>query len=86
METKHSLIRINCTIQIYTILKMGTSLKHSKIRKFKLGEEPNDFAFWQAQPVEFRLSTLESIREEYNTWKYGSELRFQRVYRIVKHA
>ena len=27
---------------------------------------------------------IEQIRKEYNTWKYGSEQRFQRVYSVIK--
>ena len=65
---------------------MQQPLQRSIVQKIKLGEEPSDYAFWKSQPIEFRLNTLESIREEYNRWKYGSELRFQRVYRIVKHT
>jgi hypothetical protein len=33
-----------------------------------------------------RLMALEKIRQEYNTWKYGTGLQFQRVYHIVKQA
>jgi len=54
------------------------------VRKGKIKEQGNDFLFWQSQPYEIRLATIEQIRNEYNTWKYGSEQGFQRVYRIVK--
>ncbi len=47
-------------------------------------EAGNDFAFWQSRTPEERLAALEEIRKEYNTWKYGTEPGFQRVYRIVK--
>lgn len=62
------------------------SLKMDKtfVRKGKLEEQGNDFEFWQTQPYEVRLATVEQIRQEYNTWKYGSEQGFQRVYRIIK--
>jgi len=56
------------------------------IRIVKLNDQKDDFTFWQSQPYETRLETLESIREEYNNWKYGSQQRFQRVYRVVKQA
>ena len=56
------------------------------IRVVKMNDKKNDFAFWQSQPNEARLEALESIREEYNNWKYGSQQRFQRVYRVVKQA
>lgn len=54
------------------------------IRKGKLKEQGNDFLFWQSRPFFIRLSVLEQIRQEYNTWKYGTEQRFQRVYQIIK--
>lgn len=53
------------------------------VRKGKLKEQGNDFLFWQSQPYEARLAAIEQIRQEYNTWKYGAEQRFQSVYRIV---
>jgi len=56
----------------------------SVIRKGKIKEQGNDFLFWQSQSYESRLSTIEEIRNEFNTWKYGSEQGFQRVYRIIK--
>ena len=54
------------------------------IRKGKIKQQGNDFAFWQSKPFLFRLATVEQIRQEYNTWKYGTEQGFQRVYRIIK--
>jgi len=56
------------------------------MKKVKVTEHKNDFQFWQSQPFEFRLETLEAIREEYNRWKYGSQQRFQRVYSIIKRS
>jgi len=54
------------------------------VRKGKIRQQGNDFLFWQSQPYEIRLATIEQLRQEYNTWKYGAEQGFQRVYRIVK--
>jgi hypothetical protein len=54
------------------------------IHKGKIKEQGNDFIFWQARPYEERLAVVEEIRTEYNTWKYGTEQRFQRIYRILK--
>jgi hypothetical protein len=54
------------------------------IRKGKIKEQGNDFLYWQSQPYEVRLAVIEQIRQEYNSWKYGIEQGFQRVYRIVK--
>ena len=56
------------------------------IKKVKIGDPKNDFSFWQKQPFQYRLETLESIREEYNRWKYGAQQRFQRVYTIIKRS
>ena len=53
-------------------------------KKIKLREQKSDFAYWQTQPYPARLAALEEIRQEYHRWKYGTEPRFQRVYRIVK--
>ena len=54
------------------------------VNTIKVGQQTNDFAFWQTQPHELRLATLEQIRQEYHRWKYGTEPRLQRVYSIVK--
>ena len=54
------------------------------LKVVKLGEERSDFAYWQSQPYIARLAALESIRTEYNTWKYGTEQRFQRVYQVTQ--
>lgn len=54
------------------------------VRKVKLHEQKNDFAYWQSQPPQARLEALEEIRREYHRWKYGAEPRLQRVYTIVK--
>lgn len=54
------------------------------VRKVKLSEQGNDFAYWQTQPYEARLAALEEIRREYYGWTDETEPRLQRVYRIVK--
>lgn len=56
------------------------------IKKYKIYEQPNDFAYWQSKTYEDRLEALEQIRKEYNSWRYNAEQGFQRVYRIVKRA
>jgi hypothetical protein len=53
-------------------------------KKFKLEEQPTDFAYWQSQPYAARLAALEAIRREYIAWKYDSSPGFQRVYTIIK--
>lgn len=54
------------------------------VNKIRLDEQISDFAFWQKKSYEERLAALENLRTEYNSWKYGTEQRFQRVYRIIK--
>ena len=56
------------------------------VQKFKLGEEPKDVSFWRTQPYSVRMAALEDIRQAYILWKYGTEQRFQRVYRVVECA
>ncbi len=46
-------------------------------RKYKIEEEPSDFAYWQTHPYTERIMALESIREEYIRWKYGMPPPFQ---------
>jgi hypothetical protein len=53
-------------------------------KKVRIDEQKSDFVYWQTQSYEARLAALEKIRQEYHTWKYGTEQGFQRVYRIVK--
>ena len=62
------------------------SINKSIVRKGKIKQQGNDFLFWQSQPYETRLATIEQIRNEYNSWKYADRQGFQRVYRIVKRA
>ncbi len=55
-------------------------------KKVRIEEQGNDFKYWQTQPYETRLETLEKIRQEYHLWKYGTEPGLQRVYKIVKRG
>jgi hypothetical protein len=54
------------------------------VRKVALRKQPSDFAYWQSQPYQARLVALEEIRSEYHRWRYASQPRLQRLYRIVK--
>ena len=54
------------------------------VKKIKIDEQPSDFSFWKTKSYAERLAALEQIREEYNSWRYNAEQRFQRVYCIVK--
>jgi hypothetical protein len=62
---------------------MATSSRISKtVAIVSVHEQKSDFAFWQTQPCEVRLATLEQIRREYHQWRYGAEPRLQRVVSI----
>ena len=63
---------------------MNAKVDKTAITKIKIEEAQNDFVYWQSKSYEERLATLESIREEYNKWKYGNQQGFQRVYSVVK--
>jgi hypothetical protein len=52
--------------------------------KVRLTDPKTDFAYWQTQSYQARLTALEKIRREYHAWKYDVEPRLQRVYTIVK--
>jgi len=54
------------------------------VRKLRIQDEKSDFLYWQSQPPLKRIEALEKIRTEYITWKYDTQPRFQRVYRIIK--
>jgi hypothetical protein len=54
------------------------------VKKIKLTEERSDYHYWINQSVEARLDALESIREEFNNWKFNDQQRFQTVYRVIK--
>ena len=54
------------------------------VKKYKIGHQPNDFAYWQSKSYEQRIEALEQIRAEYNSWRYDAEQGFQRVCSIIK--
>ena len=57
------------------------------VRKYKLGEEPNDLAFWLTKTPQERLSALESLRDLYiKLVNNGVKPGFQMVYKVVKRA
>jgi hypothetical protein len=67
---------------------MNTNFKFDKsqIKIVKRDEQASDFAFWRSQSYVKRLMALEKLRQEYNTWKYGTGLQFQRVYSITQRS
>ena len=56
----------------------------SIVKKIKLADQKSDFSYWANQSYEERLEALESIREEFNNWKFNDQQRFQTVYRVIK--
>jgi len=54
------------------------------INKYKFGEEPKNFSFWQSKSCQERIDALEQIRQEYNLWRYHAEPGLQRVYKNIK--
>ncbi len=61
-----------------------SKIDKKQIRKIKIEEQANDYAWWCQQSHEARLAALESIRTEFNNWKYHDQQGFQRVYRVIK--
>jgi hypothetical protein len=82
--TLHYIIKRKIISIFKTRMTSSFTIDRRIIRKGKIKEQGNDFLFWQSQPFWVRLTVIEELRREYNTWKYGPEQRFQRVYRIVK--
>lgn len=58
----------------------------TSVRILKKSEPKSDFGFWQTQSYEARLQALETIREEYNNWKYGTKQGFKRIFKITKRS
>ena len=57
------------------------------IRRYKLGEEPDDLAFWLTKSEAERLLALESLRDLYiKLMNNGVKPGFQRVYRVIKRS
>ena len=52
--------------------------------KKKKDTEYDNARYWLDKTYQERLDALEEIRREYNQWKYNTQPRFQRVYRIIK--
>jgi hypothetical protein len=65
-------------------LENSDKMDKTFVHNGKIKDQGNDFLYWQSQPYETRLAVIEQIRTEYNTWKYGAEQGFQRVYKIIK--
>ena len=59
-------------------------VNRSIVKKIKLSEERSGHDYWINQSVDARFDALESMREDYNNWKFNDQQRFQRVYRVIK--
>jgi len=59
-------------------------VNRSIVKKVKISDKSNDYSYWKQQPYEARLDALESIRSEFNNWKFNDQQRFQRIYRVIK--
>ena len=59
-------------------------VNRSVVKKIPQAEEASDYSYWVTQSIEARLDALESLREEFNNWKFNDQQRFQRVYRVIK--
>ena len=56
------------------------------LKKVSLKNQPSDLDFWKNQPEQKRLEALETMRNQYIIWKYGSQQRFLRVYKIIERS
>jgi hypothetical protein len=57
------------------------------IRKFKLGEDPDDLGYWLTRTPQERLSALEEIRDlTIRLMNNGIKPGFQRVYTVIKRS
>ncbi|MCP4552669.1 MAG: hypothetical protein GY834_11645 [Bacteroidetes bacterium] len=62
------------------------TINRNVIKKIKINDCRSDYKYWQSRSHVERLKTLETIRNEYNSWKYDNQQGFQRVYSIIKPA
>jgi hypothetical protein len=65
-------------------MKLPKGIDKTAVRRVMLKDQGNDLNYWLSRPPEERLAAVETIRQEYNTWKYGAGQGLQRVYRVVK--
>lgn len=64
--------------------KENNKLVQKTLKIVSLNDKQSDYEFWLTQPIEKRLETLEMLRQQYINWKYDTQQRFQRVYRIIE--
>jgi len=66
--------------------QISSQIDRNSFKIIELNSKENDFKYWQTQPIEKRLETLEELRIQFIIWKYGTEQGFQRVYRIIERS
>ena len=54
------------------------------VTKTTLNSQPNDLAYWLAQPVEARFAALEMLRQQAHAHIPEAEQRLQRVYSVTQ--
>ena len=64
--------------------KENNKLVQKTLKIVSLNDKQSDYKFWLTQSIEKRLETLEMLRQQYINWKYDTQQRFQRVYRIIE--
>ena len=63
---------------------LNSRIDKTQVKIVKKGQEEDDIFFWlERMPIE-RILALETIRQEYNQWKYGNQQGFQRIYKVAK--
>jgi len=61
-----------------------SEIDKTSVKKIKMDEDKNDYAYWRMQSYGKRLAALEAIRSDYIKWKYGNQQRLQRILKVVK--
>jgi hypothetical protein len=54
------------------------------VKIMSLHDNQTDYTFWLSRSIEKRLEALETLREQYIKWEYGTQQGLQRVYRIIE--
>lgn len=57
-----------------------------RVKIVKRGQDDGNLLYWISLTEKERMAELEQIREIINMQIYGTQQRFQRVYRIVKRT
>lgn len=56
------------------------------VKKYSLGQEPEDVCYWQDKTMKERLEALETIRQQYiNFFMNGVQPRFQKDRIVIRN-